>query len=348
MASLARRTAITVNESFVNYCVSASASLFVTWNTQRILVFTTYGRFVGDISLGSPVRSVSVNAGGDMICAVTDHGYSMMSPEGVVSWRGEWVSPHHGLRASLFLGDGSRVVVLGEGGLQQFDSSTGTLLSELVDLPFQASDVVLVRHPEAEVVGIWSSGGPGTLMIHWCICDPQPLSLFEQPMVQHTGIPSFHPAGGEFLVLTEGDTLNRCTFPSGNIIGTIDVKSVIHDLGDFGVDSLGDSACYLSDQDALVTTSEGMLYRVDFRAERTVDELVPLKEDGNQQERLPVFNLGLSYSAGLLFTFSPMGTDSVFSIWDVSLLTGAFAVPLVGRPYSLRLREEGHLFRGAK
>lgn len=136
-------------------------------------------------------------------------------------------------------------------------------------------DWFLVPHPEGGVVGLWLGAGQDGQWLYWCGIEDDGFYVEEEPALAGTGPPVFHPAGGEYLTddLDDG-LLRRHRFPSGEVMGRLSETAAFpsEDVED-QPDKFGGLCEYVSEDRAVVLSSNYGLYLLDLRAMRIEGEL---------------------------------------------------------------------------
>jgi hypothetical protein len=136
----------------------------------------------------------------------------------------------------------------------------------------------LAPHPEGEVVGLWVGAGQAGQWLYWSALTDERLYVEEEPALDGTGPPVFHPAGGEFLTDSLDDgLLRRHRFPSGKVIGQItDGELFPSDDPEDDRDPFSGYVQYLTDCRAMALSSNGRLSLLDLGAMR-FEGAVPLE-----------------------------------------------------------------------
>src|SRR5262245_54151133 len=112
----------------------------------------------------------------------------------------------------------------------------------VLDEPAPPTAFFLYEHPEKQALAIWAGAGQDGQWMYWVYDNGKELHVFQVPQLTFTGPPSFHPAGGEFLIV-QGDgneELRRYTFPQCELIDRMQWS------GEYKLDRIGFHPCYLS------------------------------------------------------------------------------------------------------
>lgn len=216
-----------------------------------------------------------------------------------------------GFGECLFSADGSALWVvryIGDGRLelQIRDTRTWQIRRQVVlSEPAPPTSFYLSAHPEYEIVVVWAAAGQDGQWVYWAYDDGDRIRVSEAPQLVETSPPEFHPSGSEFLVIRE-ETLVRYSFPDCNEIGALQWPESDH--------GIGYSTCYVSDRNALVSSSEGRIYLVDLGTMCISDEIyVQGHEPRPCRELYPILN-GEYHLCSDLQWFVRVGLNKVVAV----------------------------------
>lgn len=165
-------------------------------------------------------------------------------------------------------------------------------------------------HPENQILALWASCGQNGQQVYWLYDDGVKIHAVEVPCPYDTTPPEFHPAGGEFLVISNGDQqISRFSFPDCNLLGICEWPWPDSE------DSFGYYMCYLSDDRILVNTDEGRMYLIDLDKMEISDELILIGHEPRPcKELYPNLNDVEEGLCGDLKYFYRCDSDSILSV----------------------------------
>jgi hypothetical protein len=208
------------------------------------------------------------------------------------------------------------------------------------DEPTLGCHVDFVPHPEGRAFALWVTAGQDGQWVCWA-CDegatlrvspPLPLSLY-------TTAPTFHPAGGEFLVVEDFDTLRRYSFPDCQQLGTL-TCGPDQEAEEEEDDPLG-SFCYLADDRALLTFEEsGRFCIVDLASMAIVEDITldtaEAGRDFHSEEQVGPERIVSVYPAK---DFKAADWKDVLVLWGGRPPFGDLTGPSPACPHTARLLE---------
>ncbi len=165
------------------------------------------------------------------------------------------------------------------------------------------------RHPENQILAVWTTEGQGESQIYWLYDDGMKIHAVEVLCADdYMGPPEFHPAGGEFLIVHDcGRKISRFSFPDRNLLGICEWPDAD--------DGFGYYMCYLSDDRILVNTDEGLMYLIDINKMKISDQLILIgHEPRSSKELFPNLKNVEEGLCGDLHCFYRFDSDSILSV----------------------------------
>ena len=165
-------------------------------------------------------------------------------------------------------------------------------------------------HPENQILALWAACGQNGQQIYWLYDDGTTIHAVEVPCLADIGLPEFHPAGSEFVVVHDCErTISRFSFPECNLMGICQWPWPDSD------DGFDYSMCYLSDDRLLINTNEGLMYLIDLNKMEISDELILSgHEPRSCKELYPTLKDLKEQLCGDLHYFYRFDSDSIVSV----------------------------------
>jgi hypothetical protein len=133
--------------------------------------------------------------------------------------------------------------------------------------PFGDSRCSLHVTSDPDVAALWLAAGQDGQQVIWVTRLGDSLNLEPEAYLENTSPPVFSPNGDEFLVVDGLWSICKFPFPAQRILGKCRSK--------WGqADYFGDSLSYLDDDNAVVQSHNGRLFRLDVRAMKIKEEIV--------------------------------------------------------------------------
>jgi hypothetical protein len=176
--------------------------------------------------------------------------------------------------------------------------------------PFYDRGFWFQRHPENQILAVWTTEGQGESQIYWLYDDGMTIHAVEVLCADdYMGPPEFHPAGGEFLIVHDcGRKISRFSFPDRNLLGICEWSWP-------GLsDGFGSYMCYLSDDRILVNTDEGLMYLIDINKMEISEELILIGHEPRPYQELYPNLKDEEGLCGDLDCFYRFDSDSILSV----------------------------------
>lgn len=215
-------------------------------------------RRVGSFSVGRQLRSISLDPAGHVIAATLDEGASLLD------FQGRTLRTISGWLVDAWFDQEGRLWTIARGSsahdasvslYERADQGQPILRVRLAD-PFGGSNWLFPNSIRPEPVPVWLTAGEDGQAIYWIETISQGLRATLQDDFEFCTPPRMNPAGNGFLLLAEGKELRWYTFPGLELIASLDLPP-----GTSGAD-----ARLLSEDEALVTTTAGIVYLIGLRA----------------------------------------------------------------------------------
>ncbi|MEG3875481.1 hypothetical protein [Microcoleus sp. Z1_B5] len=182
--------------------------------------------------------------------------------------------------------------------------------------PFYGRGFWFQRHPENQILAVWTTDGQGESQIYWLYDDGMTIHAVEVLCADdYMGPPEFHPAGGEFIIVHDcGRKISRFSFPDRNLLGICEWPWP-------GLsDGFGSYMCYLSDDRILVNTDEGLMYLIDLNKMEISEQLILIgHEPRSSKELYPNLKDVEEGLCGDLKYFYRWDSDSILSVHSQAL-----------------------------
>lgn len=133
--------------------------------------------------------------------------------------------------------------------------------------PFVDTSFAMHIHSEGELVLLEGAAGQDGNCGLWCWDDGSRLHIAHQ--ADRGGALVLHPSGAEMLSLeVDVSRILRLSFPGLELLGTLEQPESWED------DSFDYTACYVSDQRAVIATAEGLLFTLELEAMRLGEPII--------------------------------------------------------------------------
>ena len=136
-----------------------------------------------------------------------------------------------------------------------------------VDDPYQESSSSLHATSQPDVVALWLAAGQDGQQVYWISRRPGGIDAVIEPFLEDTVPPAFSPRGSEYLVVDALGTLCKYPFPTDRKLGTCHAPRSVND-------GFAESLCYLDGSNALVTTRDQRIFRVDLKRMKVAGEIL--------------------------------------------------------------------------
>jgi hypothetical protein len=225
-----------------------------------------------------------------------------------------------------------------------WDLTSFKVIAERPLPPRGGAGYMLVRHPEGEAMAAVAFSGQSEEWMFWTHYAHGRLRVFDQPEIEDVALPHFHPTGGEFVSYHDRLGLCRATFPTGDVIATVQPEEAFPDNPEDGF-SYG---VHFSRDDRLLVWQQNLaLYELDFMTLRPVRAVLTGAEGMIYGKDRFFSEESWRLAGGRLLT-SDSWHDAKFRsrtdtlrLWDASALFGHLSAPDPACPHTKQLLATG-------
>ncbi|MEG4347556.1 hypothetical protein QUB70_30400 [Microcoleus sp. A003_D6] len=313
--------------SYINQPINSEWATIVSGDRKKVTLVDRNFSPKYEYQLPDEISCLAISPKGDMLAAIMANGnhLAILTADNQLVFEEQLPNPpvkvsylynYNGFQDCWFDADGLRfwcmkLIEFREVEIQIRDTSSWQIQRKLLlKDPIGGSTFSFHPHPENQILALWACSGQHGQQVYWLYDDGTTIHTVEIPCHYDIGLPEFHPAGSEFLVVHGcGRQISRFSFPDCNLIGICEWPWPDSD------DGFHYYMCYLSDDRILVNTDEGLLYLIDIDKMEISDELILIgHEPRSCKELYPTLKDLKEEVCGDLHYFYRFDSDSILSV----------------------------------
>jgi len=282
--------------SYINQPINSEWATIVSGDRKKVTLVDRNLSPKYEYHLTDEISCLAISPKGDLLAAIMANGnhLAIVTAENQLVFEEQLPNPpvkyfnKNGFEDCWFDADGVRFwcikLIEGEEVEIQIRDTNSWHIQRKIRLkdPFYGRGFLFQRHPENQILAVWTTEGQGESQIYWLYDDGMTIHAVEVLCADdYMGPPEFHPAGGEFLIVHDcGRKISRFSFPDRNLLGICEWPWP-------GLsDGFGSYMCYLSDDRLLIDTVQGKMYLIDIEKMEISDELILSGHEPRPSEEL--------------------------------------------------------------